>query len=45
MKDQPYAVDLPALWRSLGVESEGGTVRISDQAPLAAIRKAIFKAP
>ncbi|HTC52940.1 MAG TPA: hypothetical protein VK700_13470 [Steroidobacteraceae bacterium] len=45
MKDQPFAPDLPALWRSLGVEAEGSTVRINDQAPLAAIRKAIFKSP
>jgi hypothetical protein len=45
MKDQPYAPDLPALWRSLGVEAQGSTVRISDQAPLAAIRRAIFKSP
>ncbi|HEV2700377.1 MAG TPA: hypothetical protein VGV09_02015 [Steroidobacteraceae bacterium] len=43
MKDKPFAPDLPALWRSLGVESDGNSVRISDQAPLAAIRKAIFK--
>jgi hypothetical protein len=45
MKDQPYAPDLAALWRSLGVEAQGNTVRINDQAPLAAIRKAIFKSP
>jgi hypothetical protein len=43
MKDQPFAPDLPALWRSLGVEADGSTVRISDQAPLAAVRRAIFK--
>ncbi len=42
VKDKPFAPDLPALWRSLGVEDDGSTVRISDQAPLAAIRKAIF---
>ncbi|MGC1458354.1 MAG: hypothetical protein WA825_08775 [Steroidobacteraceae bacterium] len=45
MKDKPFAPDLPALWRSLGVEADGSTVRISDQAPLAAIRKAIFTSP
>jgi len=45
MKDKPFAPDLPALWRSLGVETDGSTVRISDQAPLAAIRKAIFTSP
>jgi APA family basic amino acid/polyamine antiporter len=43
MKDRPFAPDLPALWRSLGVEAEGDSVRINDQAPLAAIRQAIFK--
>jgi hypothetical protein len=43
MKDQPVAPDLPALWRSLGIDAEGNTIRINDQAPLAAIRKAIFK--
>ncbi len=45
MKDRPFAPDLPALWRSLGVEADGSSVRITDQAPLAAIRRAIFKAP
>jgi hypothetical protein len=45
MKDQPFAPDLSALWRSLGVEADGNTVRINDQAPLAAIRKAIFNSP
>ena len=42
-KDQPFAPDLPALWRSLGIESDGDTVRVNDQAPLAAVRKAIFQ--
>jgi hypothetical protein len=45
MKDRPFAPDLPALWRSLGVEAAGSSVRITDQAPLAAIRRAIFNAP
>lgn len=45
MKDRPFAPDLPALWHSLGVEADGSSVRITDQAPLAAIRRAIFKAP
>ncbi|HTV77409.1 MAG TPA: hypothetical protein VMF03_04085 [Steroidobacteraceae bacterium] len=43
MKDSDYAPDLPGLWRSLGVESDGGGIRIVDQAPLAAIRQAIFR--
>ncbi len=38
MKDQPFSADLPALWRSLGVEADGAGVRITDQAPLAAVR-------
>jgi hypothetical protein len=42
MKDQPFAPDLPALWRSLGIEGDGTTIRINDQAPLAAVRRAIF---
>ncbi len=45
MKDQPFNPDLPALWRSLGVEADGDSVRINDQAPLAAIRQAIFQPP
>jgi hypothetical protein len=44
MKDTPIAPDLPALWRSLGIEFDGDAVRINDQAPLAGVRKAIFKA-
>jgi hypothetical protein len=43
-KDKPFAPDLPALWRSLGIEADGAAVRINDEAPLAAIRRAIFKA-
>ena len=44
-KDKPVRVDLTALWQQLGVESEGRGVRTNDQAPLAAIRKAITTAP
>ena len=40
-KDKPVQVDLPALWKQLGVESAGGTVRLHDDAPLAAVRRAI----
>ena len=43
MKDRPFAPDLPALWRSLGIDADGDSVRLNDQAPLAAIRTAIFK--
>jgi len=41
MKDQPYEVDLPAMWRDLGVERTGNTVRFIDSAPLAKTRDAI----
>ena len=41
MKDQPYEVDLPAMWKDLGVERTGGTVRFVDSAPLARVRDAI----
>jgi predicted metalloprotease with PDZ domain len=41
MKDQPYDVDLPALWKQLGIEREGDTVRFVDDAPLSQTRVAI----
>ncbi|HTP67797.1 MAG TPA: hypothetical protein VMJ35_02745 [Dongiaceae bacterium] len=41
MKDQPYDVDLPALWMDLGVERSGDTVTFNDKAPLANVRRAI----
>lgn len=41
MKDQPYDVDLPAMWKDLGVERTGDTVRFVDSAPMARIREAI----
>lgn len=40
-KDKPVTVDLPAMWKQLGVEPEGAGVRLNDSAPLAAVRKAI----
>jgi hypothetical protein len=40
-KDTPVHVDLPAMWKQLGVEGDGGAVRLNDEAPLAAIRRAI----
>jgi hypothetical protein len=39
-KDQPVTVDLPALWKQLGIESDGKSVRLLD-APLADVRRAI----
>ncbi len=43
--DAPLATDLPALWRSLGIEAEDDTVKLRDDAPLAKIRDAIMRAP
>ena len=45
MKDQPAPVDLPALWRDLGVEPKGRDVHLDDAAPLAATRRAITAPP
>jgi len=44
MKDAPYAPDLMALWRALGVEPDGEAVRLTDAAPLAEVRHAIMAA-
>ena len=41
MKNQPHPVDLDALWKDLGVERTGDTVRFLDSAPEAATLKAI----
>ncbi len=43
MKAAPDPVDLPALWKQLGVERQGQTIRFHADAPLAAIREAITK--
>jgi hypothetical protein len=43
MKDQPMPVDLPDLWKQLGITPEGRTVRLDDNAPLAQIRIAITR--
>ncbi len=43
MRDQPVTPDLPALWKQLGVQSEGGSVTLTDDAPLADVRKAIMR--
>jgi hypothetical protein len=45
MKDTPVAPDLMSLWRELGVLPEGDSVRLVDDAPLAAVRHAIMRAP
>ena len=41
MRDQPVEVDLDALWQQLGVRAEGHDVRFDEEAPLAAVRRAI----
>jgi hypothetical protein len=41
MKDRPMEVDLSKMWKQLGIESDGKAVRLNDDAPLAAIRRAI----
>ena len=42
MKDSPHPVDLDQLWKKLGIERRGSTVVLHDEAPLAAVRKAIM---
>jgi len=44
MKDRPEKPDLVALWRQLGVEADGDGVHFDEQAPLAAVRRAIMHA-
>jgi hypothetical protein len=41
MKDKPVEVDLNALWKQLGLQLQGNSLRFSDNAPLAATRIAI----
>jgi hypothetical protein len=43
MKDAPMTPDLMGLWRKLGVEPDGNSVRLSDDAPLAQIRQSIMQ--
>jgi hypothetical protein len=45
MKDAPAPADLDALWRELGVSMRGREVKFHDDAPLAAIRRAITEPP
>src|SRR6202030_2722008 len=42
MKDAPVTPDLIGLWRKLGVEPDGSTVRLTDNAPMAEIRQSIM---
>ena len=39
MKEKPVTVDLPALWKQLGIEPRSKTIAFDDTAPLAAIRR------
>ena len=43
MKDKPVAPDLNGLWAKLGVVSDGGSITLHDDAPLADIRRAIMQ--
>ena len=46
MRDEPYPVDLSAMWKSLGIErSADGTVSFVPSAPLADVRAKITQAP
>jgi hypothetical protein len=40
-KDKPVQVDLAAIWKELGIEANGGTVVLKDDAPMSAVRRAI----
>jgi hypothetical protein len=42
MRAAPSQVDLDHLWRELGIESHGQTVALRNDAPLAAVRRAIM---
>jgi len=43
MRAQPVMVDLPDLWRQLGLAREDGKVLFDDRAPLASVRQAIMR--
>jgi hypothetical protein len=43
--ESPVNVDLPTLWRELGIEGDGQRVTFNDQASLVSIRKAITAVP
>ncbi len=44
-KDTPFSIDLPTLWRRLGISASGGSVSLSPDAELATIRAAITAKP
>ena len=41
MKEDPMPVDLPELWRRLGIDLQDDRVVFDDSAPLAPVRRAI----
>jgi len=45
MKATPVPVDLPELWRRLGVEPHGDSVSLDDAAPLAPLRSCHHHGP
>jgi len=45
MKGDPMRPDLEKLWSDLGVERDGSSVRLHDDAPLADVRHAIMRPP
>jgi len=42
MKDAPVAPDLMGLWRKLGVEPDGSSVRLTEDAPWSQVRQSIM---
>lgn len=40
-KDQAIEVDLASIWKDLGIAAEGKSLRVVDDAPLAAVRRGI----
>jgi len=43
-KDKPVDVDLAAMWKQLGIEANGRTVRLAEERAWAAVRHAITNA-
>jgi len=43
MKDTPVTPDLMDLWRKLGVEPEGSSVRLTEDAPWSPVRQSIMR--
>ncbi len=40
-RDKPVGVDLASMWKELGIAPDGRSVRLAEDAPLAAVRRAI----